>query len=145
MLTLSDADEEGESCGGYSTIQKLLEMSMHENGDLMFKSMPSPALLIQLPRCDGVLQRYKHVVPNPRLSLASLLAQSEDISNPKNEMTLKAVICIRHSHYTAFLKCKDNWVYYDSMYGHGTSNVTKVHLLLCLLISFKCLKFHCTA
>lgn len=68
-------------------------------------------LLIKMPRSNGKLLRYKGIVPPMALEIGG------------TQLGLRAVICLHHCHYTAFILSPSGWVFYDSMAEFMTPRV----------------------
>ena len=47
--------------------------------------------------------------------ICQFYAEHSDMAIEHQEMELFAVVCIETSHYVAFVKCKDDWCFFDSM------------------------------
>lgn len=99
------------------TLQKCLEMSMVDY-NLKFKSTPSPALIIQIPRHHSGVIQSTTIIPNLTLNLDNLLNVTDGNGKTSTVMNLTAVIAFNDFHFTAFVKCGtgilSHWVLFDS-------------------------------
>lgn len=80
-------------------VQFLLETSMEINNSL-FKELPSPALMLCMPRCNGRLVYYEAIVPSMRLNITPLL--------DKGRLNLGY-----------YLKCVDSYLFCQWGYGEN--------------------------
>lgn len=56
-----------------TTLQRLFEASLEQMDDCKLKTIPSPALTIEVPRANDKLVHYEAVIPNLTLNVSHLL------------------------------------------------------------------------
>lgn len=98
----------------FMSLQSLLEGSL-KAFEVQLQKLPDSLLIIKLPVSDGVLIPSNGVIPNITLDLKDMMLLG-DFSDCT--MALKAVICLRKSHFTCFVRPRSHgnssWVFMDS-------------------------------
>lgn len=56
-----------------TTIQHLFQTSLELMDKIKLKTVPTPGLILEMPRSNDALMQYKAVIPNLSLSLSHLL------------------------------------------------------------------------
>jgi len=60
-----------------STIQRMFEKSLESMEGAKLNAVPTPALILEIPRVQDKLQRYQAVIPNLTLNLSHLIENGE--------------------------------------------------------------------
>jgi len=95
--------------GQFATVQQLYEHSMEFWGNLKLKNVPSPALILQMPRNDGKLN-FERIIPNLQLDLTKVMNGKilHLFSLNSNAQCISCVLCL-----CAYLKhCQLELIFY---------------------------------
>jgi len=60
-----------------TTVQNMFEMSLEMMDDMKLKTIPTPGLIIEIPRDKNKLVHYEAVIPTLTLNLAPLIQNGE--------------------------------------------------------------------